>query len=114
MTGLGHHPVYQAVKHGFVELRQVALLLAVAREPGLSVRDYAARLGCSKPVVSRACSALLRLDMVTSDKTENDLRLRLLAPTPKGRQVIEDIVGQEALDAVADPRSKAAVNRTDS
>lgn len=106
------HPIYRAVRCGFLEVRQLALLMAVVREPGLSVRDYAARICVPRHVVSRACSVLIEQDLVTGGKVDDDLRLRVLKPTGRGRDAVLEIVGQEFLDADPQPDSKgeAAAN----
>ena len=53
--------------------RQMALLLVVGREGGLhTVRGLAARLGVSKPVVTRALNSLTAFDMVARRVDERD------------------------------------------
>lgn len=105
-----NHPIYRAIRAGFLEVRQLGLLIAVVREPGLSTRDYAARLAVSKPVITRASDALCLMELTENAKAPNDKRLRLLQPTARGRTLITEIVGPEVLDAHTQPRGEPARN----
>jgi DNA-binding MarR family transcriptional regulator len=75
------------VKSGHPDLtnRQMALLLVVGREGGLhTVRGLAARLGVSKPVVTRALNSLTGLDLVSRRVDERDRRSVFIDLTPEG------------------------------
>lgn len=111
MIDVKSHPIYRAVRSGLLEIRQLALLMAVVREPGLSVRDYALRIGLPKPIVSRASSALAEAKLVSDGKDNLDLRLRILLPTDRGRTLITDIVGQEILENVCPQPDRPAPSR---
>jgi DNA-binding MarR family transcriptional regulator len=104
------HAIYRAVQAGFLEVRQLALLMAVTREPGLSVRDYAPRIGVSKSATSRACNALLDAELIEGQKTPRDNRLRTLRPTARGIQIITEIVGPECLHANPQPDRPSAAH----
>ena len=65
--------------------RQMALLLVVGMEEGLhTVRGLAARLGVSKPVVTRALNSLTALDLVRRRMDERDRRSVFIDLTSEG------------------------------
>jgi DNA-binding MarR family transcriptional regulator len=81
------------VKSGHPDLtnRQMALLLVVGREGGLhTVRGLAARLGVSKPVVTRALNSLTGLDLVLRRIDERDRRSVFIDLTPAGEAFLAD------------------------
>jgi DNA-binding MarR family transcriptional regulator len=81
------------VKSGHPDLtnRQMALLLVVGREGGLhTVRGLAARLGVSKPVVTRALNSLTGLDLVLRRIDERDRRSVFIDLTPSGEAFLAD------------------------
>lgn len=81
------------VKSGHPDLtnRQMALLLVVGREGGVhTVRGLAARLGVSKPVVTRALNSLTGLDLVLRRIDERDRRSVFINLTPAGEAFLAD------------------------
>lgn len=65
--------------------RQMALLLVVGLEDGLhTVRGLAARLGVSKPVVTRALNSLSGIDLVKRRVDERDRRSVFIDLTVEG------------------------------
>ena len=65
--------------------RQMALLLVVGLEDGLhTVRGLAARLGVSKPVVTRALNSLSGIDLVKRRVDERDRRSVFIDLTAEG------------------------------
>jgi DNA-binding MarR family transcriptional regulator len=81
------------VKSGHPDLtnRQMALLLVVGREGGLhTVRGLAARLGVSKPVVTRALNSLTGLGLVLRRIDEHDRRSVFINLTPAGETFLAD------------------------
>lgn len=66
-------------------MRQLAILCVVALEPGPhTVRGLAARLGLSKPVITRNVDALARHDFVRRRADDNDLRSVFIERTVDG------------------------------
>ena len=65
--------------------RQMALLLVVYLNPGPhTVRGLAARLGVSKPVITRALNTLGALGYLRRQRDERDLRNVFVERTPQG------------------------------
>ncbi len=65
--------------------RQMALVLVVGQEAAPhTVRGLAARLGVSKPVVTRALNSLSALGLVQRRRDENDKRSVFIDLTPDG------------------------------
>ncbi len=65
--------------------RQMAILMSVYMQDGPhTVRGLAARLGVSKPVVTRALNTLGAYGYVRRRKDETDLRNVLIDQTPQG------------------------------
>lgn len=65
--------------------RQMALLLVVGLEDGLhTVRGLAAKLGVSKPVVTRALNSLSGIDLVKRRIDERDRRSVFIDLTAEG------------------------------
>src|SRR5437762_13803813 len=70
--------------------RQITLLLTVYLEaPPHTVRDLAAKLGVSKPVITRALDSLGKLDLLTRRRDEADRRNVLVQRTVKGVLYLE-------------------------
>lgn len=92
-TSLENHPIFRAVRCGFHEVRQAALLMAICADPGLSVREYAERVGVSKPCVTRATNALESAGLLSRRQGEVDRRLCVLRPTAAGTQLIAKLRG---------------------
>jgi hypothetical protein len=87
----------RAVEAGFEGARQVALLGHIVASPGGSVREYAAKMGVTKPVISRGCSTLVALGYVKREVDESDYRLAPVRPTERGRRLSAYIFGPEIL-----------------
>jgi DNA-binding MarR family transcriptional regulator len=69
--------------------RQMALLMVVGLEGGLhTVRGLAARLGVSKPVVTRALNSLSEIDVVRRRVDEHDRRSIFVDLTPTGAEFL--------------------------
>lgn len=93
------------VKSGHPDLtnRQMALLLVVGREGGLhTVRGLAARLGVSKPVVTRALNSLTGLDLVLRRIDERDRRSVFIDLTPTGEAFLTEFEALLADDSEDD------------
>jgi DNA-binding MarR family transcriptional regulator len=79
--------------------RQMALLLVAGQEAGPhTVRGLAARLGVSKPVVTRALNSLSAIGLVARRRDEADRRSIFVDLTPLG----EDFMGHFAELITAD------------
>jgi len=70
--------------------RQLALLMVVYLEPGPhTVRGIAARLGVSKPVVTRALNTLGALGYLRRQKDDSDLRNIFVERTATGSEFLD-------------------------
>jgi DNA-binding MarR family transcriptional regulator len=70
--------------------RQITLLLTVYLEaPPHTVRDLAAKLGVSKPVITRALDSLGKLDLLARRRDAADRRNVLVQRTVKGVLYLE-------------------------
>ncbi|NNF77635.1 MAG: MarR family transcriptional regulator [Rhizobiales bacterium] len=80
--------------------RQVTILLTVYLEPPPhTVRGLAAKLGVTKPVITRALDSMGRLDLVNRKRDPSDRRNVLVQRTVKGSLFVErlaDTVCQRA------------------
>ena len=87
------HDVHLAlVRDGDPDLsaRQMAILLTVYLEaPPHTVRGLAARLGVTKPVITRALDAMGKQDLLTRRRDEKDRRNVLIQRTVKGALYVE-------------------------
>jgi DNA-binding MarR family transcriptional regulator len=91
--------LYRAV-HPDITSGQIAMLLEVARDPGLGPSEYGRRLGCDQASASRDLSILgvkarsnkRGLDLVESVRDLMDRRQLHYHLTPKGRALIESIL----------------------
>jgi DNA-binding MarR family transcriptional regulator len=98
------HALLRYVKSGHPDLtnRQMALLLVVGREGGLhTVRGLAARLGVSKPVVTRALNSLTGLELVKRRIDERDRRSVFIDLTAEGEIFLvafEALLGDDSED----------------
>jgi len=71
-------------------LRQITLLLTVYLEPPPhTVRGLAARLGVTKPVITRALDSLGKQDLLTRKRDETDRRNVIVQRTVKGALYVE-------------------------
>ena len=73
-----------------LSLRQMAILLTVYLEPPPhSVRDLAAKLGVTKPVITRALDSMGRMDLVSRRRDDKDKRNIRVARTVEGALFLE-------------------------
>jgi len=73
-----------------LSLRQMTILLTIYLEPPPhTVRGLAAKLGVSKPVITRALDAMGKLKLVTRKRDEKDLRNVLVQRTVEGSLYLE-------------------------
>ncbi|QCK85854.1 MarR family transcriptional regulator [Phreatobacter aquaticus] len=70
--------------------RQLAILLTIYLEPPPHhVRDLAARLKVTKPVITRALDTMGKMELVSRRRDENDKRDVIIQRTVKGALAIE-------------------------
>ncbi len=83
--------------------RQMALMLVVGQEQGPhTVRGLAARLGVSKPVVTRALNSLSALQLLQRRRDESDRRSVFIDLTPDGMDFLAafaDMIAHERIGA---------------
>lgn len=71
-------------------MRQAAILLTVYLDPPPhTVRGLAARLGVTKPVITRALDTLGAMDLLTRHRDETDRRNVLIRRTVDGALYVE-------------------------
>lgn len=86
--------------------RQMALLLVAGQEEGPhTVRGLAARLGVSKPVVTRALNSLSGLGLVRRRRDERDRRSVFVDMTEQGEGFLDDFAAM--IDAAIEGGSTA-------
>ena len=77
-------------KHPDLTMRQAAILLTVYLEPPPhTVRGLAARLGVTKPVITRALDTMGALKLLSRHRDENDKRNVLVKRTVEGALFVE-------------------------
>ena len=88
--------------------------LGEATEPR-QVSDLAERFGVSVPSMSRAVDALVKKKLVTRLEDPSDRRVRRIAITPRGKQLVDTllIVRQAGLEAFAESLSAAQRRKLD-
>lgn len=89
---LWHDVIFDLVQDGEQDLtaRQMAVLLTVYLEPPPhTVRGLAAKLGVTKPVVTRALDTMGRLGLVTRRRDDADRRNVLIHRTLAGSLAVE-------------------------
>ena len=89
---LWHDVIFDQVRDGEQDLttRQMAVLLTVYLEPPPhTVRGLAAKLGVTKPVVTRALDTMGRLGLLTRRRDEADKRNVLVQRTLAGALAVE-------------------------
>lgn len=89
---LWHDVTFDLVRDGEADLsaRQMAVLLTVYLEPPPhTVRGLAARLGVTKPVITRALDTMGRIGLLTRRRDEADRRNVLIQRTLDGALAIE-------------------------
>ena len=73
-----------------LSMRQMSILLTVYLEaPPHTVRDLAARLNVSKPVITRALDSMGKYDLVARRRDDDDKRNVLIQRTVQGALFIE-------------------------
>jgi DNA-binding MarR family transcriptional regulator len=101
---LWHHVTLDLVRDEEFDLslRQIAILLTVYLDtPPHTVRGLAAKLGVTKPVITRALDSMGKLELVARRRDEADRRNVLVQRTVKGALAVErlgDIVVARAKD----------------
>jgi len=81
-----------------LSVRQMTILLTIYLEaPPHTVRGLAAKLGVSKPVITRALDSMGRLELVSRRRDEEDRRNVLVQRTVKGALYLERLA-----DSIAD------------
>jgi DNA-binding MarR family transcriptional regulator len=85
-----------------LSVRQICILLTIYLEaPPHTVRDLAAKLSVSKPVITRALDSMGKLGLVTRRRDEDDKRNVLIQRTVKGALYLErlsDLIAAKADD----------------
>ncbi len=83
-----------------LSIRQISILLTVYLEaPPHTVRDIAAKLGVTKPVITRALDSMGKLELLSRRRDQKDLRNVLIQRTLKGALYLErlaDTIGNLA------------------
>jgi DNA-binding MarR family transcriptional regulator len=78
--------------HPDFTFRQLSVLLTIYLErPPHTVRGIAARLGVTKPVVTRALDSLGAIDLVTRRRDDSDRRNVIVQRTVKGALFVEQL-----------------------
>ena len=81
-----------------LSVRQISILLTIYLEaPPHTVRDLAAKLKVTKPVITRALDSMGKLGLVSRRRDEKDKRNVLVQRTVKGVLYLErlgDLIGQ--------------------
>jgi DNA-binding MarR family transcriptional regulator/ribosomal protein S18 acetylase RimI-like enzyme len=85
---------------------QMPLLTALWRHGPMSVGEAAERAGVSQPAMTRVAAQLAEIGLVDGDPAERDRRVRRLALTEKGREVMA------RAETALWPRIRAAVAET--
>jgi DNA-binding MarR family transcriptional regulator len=72
--------------------RQLCILLTIYMEPPPhTVRGLAAKLGVTKPVITRALDSMGEMDLVSRRRDEADLRNVIIQRTVKGALFLDDL-----------------------
>jgi len=83
-----------------LSVRQISILLTIYLEaPPHTIRDLAAKLEVSKPVITRALDFMGKLELVSRRRDDQDRRNVLVQRTVKGALYLErlgDLVGNVA------------------
>ncbi|CAN5347090.1 MarR family winged helix-turn-helix transcriptional regulator [soil metagenome] len=75
-----------------LSIRQMTILMTVYLEaPPHTIRDLAAKLGVTKPVITRALDSMGKIDLVTRRRDEEDRRNVLVQRTVKGVLYLEQL-----------------------
>ena len=91
--------------HPDFTFRQLSVLMTIYLErPPHTVRAIAARLGVTKPVITRALDSLGAIDLVTRRRDDADRRNVIVQRTVKGALFVEqlgDLLSQRAAELQA-------------
>ena len=91
--------------HPDFTFRQMSVLMTIYLErPPHTVRAIAARLGVTKPVITRALDSLGAIDLVTRRRDEQDRRNVIVQRTVKGALFVEqlgDLLSERAAELQA-------------
>jgi DNA-binding MarR family transcriptional regulator len=83
-----------------LSVRQICILLTIYLEaPPHTVRDLAAKLNVSKPVITRALDSMGKVGLVTRRRDETDKRNVLIQRTVKGALYLErlsDVIAERS------------------
>lgn len=83
-----------------LSVRQISILLTIYLEaPPHTVRDLAAKLHVSKPVITRALDSMGKIGLVTRRRDETDKRNVLIQRTVKGALYLErlsDLIAEKS------------------
>jgi DNA-binding MarR family transcriptional regulator len=75
-----------------LSIRQMTILMTVYLEaPPHTIRDLAAKLGVTKPVITRALDSMGKLDLVSRRRDDEDRRNVLVQRTVKGVLYLEQL-----------------------
>jgi DNA-binding MarR family transcriptional regulator len=99
-----HRFAYALVTDGEPDLsvRQLAILLAIYLDPPPhTVRGLAAKLGVTKPVVTRALDTLGKRELVTRRRDDTDRRNVVIQRTQQGTKAVQRL-GEMLADAAQD------------
>lgn len=91
---LWHDVTLDQVRDGGEDLsvRQLSILLTVYLEtPPHTVRGLAAKLGVTKPVITRALDTMGKMELVSRRRDENDRRNVVIQRTVKGALHVEKL-----------------------
>jgi DNA-binding MarR family transcriptional regulator len=98
MLGLWHHCLSDAsrlyllleeLQIGLTDMKLLHHLSHQSEHP--TVKDLAQRMGLSLPGASRAADALLRRGWLTREEDANDRRMKRLAITPAGAEILRRV-----------------------
>jgi DNA-binding MarR family transcriptional regulator len=92
--GLLHDVALDSIRRNGPDLsqRQLCILLTIYMEPPPhTVRGLAAKLGVTKPVITRALDSMGELDLVSRRRDEADKRNVIIQRTVKGALFLEDL-----------------------
>jgi DNA-binding MarR family transcriptional regulator len=91
--------VLEAVDELGISLTQLKTLQALSTEGReLSLKAIGDHLGLSLPAVSRAVDGLVQRELVTRTEDPSDRRSKLVAVTPGGRAVVDEVIALRIAD----------------
>jgi DNA-binding MarR family transcriptional regulator len=91
--------VLEAVDELGISLTQLKALQTLSSEGSeLSLKAIGDQLGLSLPAVSRAVDGLVQRELVTRTEDPNDRRSKLVATTPAGRALVNEVIALRIAD----------------